>query len=112
MPLIKGTSKESFGKNVATEMAAGKPEKQAVAIAYAEKHDAAKAKGHSSHKHKETAHHSDHSSARSGHYHEHVAGDQVRPVEVLHKFGATTKMHKSEHAPESAEDTTEKGHKL
>ena len=112
MPLIKGTSKESFGKNVATEMAAGKPQRQAVAIAYAERHEAESSKRHHSPKHKETAHHSDHSSARSGHYHEHVAGDQVRPVEVLHEFGATTKMHKSEHAPQSAEDTTEKGHKL
>lgn len=34
MPLETGRSKEAFGKNVATEMAAGKPQKQAVAIAY------------------------------------------------------------------------------
>lgn len=109
MPLNKSTSKQAFGKNVATEMQAGKPQKQAVAIAYAEKHEAAKAKGHSAHKHKEHPHHSDHSSRRSTHYHEHVTGDTTRPVEVM---GMSTKAHKSEHAPESAEDMTEKGHKL
>jgi hypothetical protein len=33
MPLKKGTSKEVIGKNIKTEIAAGKPQKQAVAIA-------------------------------------------------------------------------------
>jgi hypothetical protein len=33
MPLIKTGSKASVGKNIKTEMAAGKPRKQAVAIA-------------------------------------------------------------------------------
>jgi hypothetical protein len=33
MPLIKSKSKASVGKNIATEMKAGKPQKQAVAIA-------------------------------------------------------------------------------
>ena len=42
MPLIKSTSKKAFSKNVSKEMAAGKPQKQAVAIAYAEKRAAAK----------------------------------------------------------------------
>jgi hypothetical protein len=42
MPLIKSTSKEAFGKNIAAERHAGKPEKQAVAIAYSEKREAAK----------------------------------------------------------------------
>lgn len=35
MPLIKSKSKEAFKKNVSTEIKAGKPPKQAVAIAYA-----------------------------------------------------------------------------
>lgn len=35
MPLENGTSKEAFSRNVETEMKAGKPQKQAVAIAYA-----------------------------------------------------------------------------
>lgn len=34
MPLVKSASKEAFSKNVATEMRAGKPQKQAVAIAF------------------------------------------------------------------------------
>ena len=40
MPLITGKSPESFSKNVETEMEAGKPQKQAVAIAYAKKREA------------------------------------------------------------------------
>jgi hypothetical protein len=34
MPLVKSASKDAFRKNVKTEMAHGKPQKQAVAIAY------------------------------------------------------------------------------
>ncbi len=34
MPLTKGSSKEAFSQNVKAEVAAGKPQKQAVAIAY------------------------------------------------------------------------------
>jgi len=37
MPLIKSKSKQAFQKNVEKEIAAGKPPKQAVAIAYATK---------------------------------------------------------------------------
>jgi len=35
MPLDKSKSPKAFQKNIRTEMAAGKPQKQAVAIAYA-----------------------------------------------------------------------------
>jgi len=41
MPLIKSTSKPAFTKNIKREIAAGKPPKQAVAIAYAVKRSAA-----------------------------------------------------------------------
>jgi len=42
MPLIKSIKKEAFKKNIETEVKAGKPVKQAVAIAYSEKREAAK----------------------------------------------------------------------
>ena len=45
MPLTKSTSKKAFSKNVSAEVKAGKPVKQAVAIAYSEKREAAKKKG-------------------------------------------------------------------
>ena len=34
MPLVRSSSKEAFSKNVKAELKAGKPQKQAVAIAY------------------------------------------------------------------------------
>ena len=42
MPLNKSKSKKAFQKNVKTEIAAGKPTKQAVAIAYATQRGAGK----------------------------------------------------------------------
>ena len=42
MPLVKSTSKEAFRKNVKAEIKAGKPQKQAVAIASSVKREAAK----------------------------------------------------------------------
>ena len=42
MPLKKSTSKEAFKSNVLAEVKAGRPVKQAVAIAYSEKREAAK----------------------------------------------------------------------
>jgi len=45
MPLIKSKSDKAFKKNVATEVKAGKPVKQAVAIAYNTKRTAKKAYG-------------------------------------------------------------------
>ena len=44
MPLIKSTKPEAFKKNVKEEIKAGKPVKQAVAIAYSEKREAQKKK--------------------------------------------------------------------
>jgi hypothetical protein len=45
VPLKKSTSKTSFRKNVKAEVEAGKPVKQAVAIAYSVKRKAAAKKG-------------------------------------------------------------------
>ena len=42
MPLVKSASPAAFRENVKTEMAAGKPQKQALAISYAVKRAAAK----------------------------------------------------------------------
>lgn len=36
MPLKKGSNKKTISKNIATEIKAGKPVKQAAAIAYSE----------------------------------------------------------------------------
>jgi hypothetical protein len=44
MPLIKSKSKKAFQKNVEAEIKAGKPPKQAVAIAYSVKRGAGKKK--------------------------------------------------------------------
>ena len=68
MPLIKSTKKEAFAKNVKREIAAGKPPKQAVAIAYSVKRAA-----HG------TEHHSSHSARRSEDYHKMVVGQKVKP---------------------------------
>jgi hypothetical protein len=46
MPLIQGKSEKSFGKNVGTEIDAGKPKKQALAISYAIQRKMAKKKMH------------------------------------------------------------------
>ena len=42
MPLVKSKSDKAFKSNVKAEVKAGKPIRQAVAIAYAEKREAAK----------------------------------------------------------------------
>ena len=41
MPLVKSASPKAFRKNVSAEVKAGKPVKQAVAIAYSVKREAA-----------------------------------------------------------------------
>lgn len=47
MPLKKGKSDKTRSENIATEIAAGKPKKQAIAIGYSEQR---KARGKGSHK--------------------------------------------------------------
>jgi hypothetical protein len=48
MPLVKSSSKNAMRKNIKAEMKAGKPQKQAVAIAYSVKRAASKKGGKSS----------------------------------------------------------------
>lgn len=45
MPLTKSPTKKAFEKNIKAEVKAGKPVKQAVAIAYSVKREASKPKG-------------------------------------------------------------------
>ena len=45
MPLVKGYSKKSIGKNISKEMKAGRPQKQAIAIALNTARTAAKKAG-------------------------------------------------------------------
>jgi hypothetical protein len=45
MPLKKSTSDKAFKENIKTEVKAGKPVKQAVAISYAVKRESEKKKG-------------------------------------------------------------------
>ncbi len=45
MPVFRGYSKATMGKNIAQEKKAGRPTDQAVAIAYSEARKAAKKKG-------------------------------------------------------------------
>ena len=42
MPLKTGTSKKAISSNIRTSMKEGKPQKQAIAIAYSEKREAEK----------------------------------------------------------------------
>lgn len=45
MPLVKSKSPRAFKENIRREIAAGKPPKQSVAIAYSVKREASKGKG-------------------------------------------------------------------
>jgi hypothetical protein len=44
MPLKRGTGQKAFSHNVKAEIAAGKPQRQAIAIAYSEQRKSAKKK--------------------------------------------------------------------
>lgn len=44
MPLMKSGSRKAMGQNIKTEMRAGKPQKQAIAIAYSVARKAGKKK--------------------------------------------------------------------
>lgn len=107
MPLIHSRSPQAFKQNIRKEIAAGKPPKQAVAIAYSTKRAATSDTKHPSGTSTQsvTAPHSSHSAQRSEHYHATtVEPTQVRP--------SSLKMTRSEHQLNNKEDMSEKGHKL
>ena len=56
MPLIKSKSEKAFVHNLKAEIHAGKPQKQALAIAYSEKRHAKKHGGHVSTHHENPKH--------------------------------------------------------
>jgi len=82
MPLIKSTKKGAFSENVKTEVAAGKPVKQAVAIAYATKRAA------------QAEHHSSHSARRSDDYHKNVVGRGAAKMSRLEQSRKGNEMGK------------------
>ena len=89
MPLVKSKSKKAFEHNVKAELAAGKPLKQSLAIAYSERRSAGDS-------------HSTHSQKRSEHYHSKIVPNAV-------KMGAT-KMTRLEQKKTSMEDDILTGH--
>lgn len=94
MPLIKSASKKAFGENIAKERAAGKPEKQAVAIAYSEKRAAGG---------RDTEHHSSHSKARSSAYH----SKNVDPTVTRHSEKMATMAKGRKQSLEDVEESEE-----
>ena len=85
MPLMKSRSKGAFAHNVKAEIAAGKPPKQALAIAYsvkdkAPKRNAADTSAGASGPNRKmelAGHHSAHSAKRSEHYHNNVVAQKT-----------------------------------
>lgn len=97
MPLIKSAKPSAFSKNIETEMHAGKPQKQAVAIAYSE---ARAAKHGKQTKHVGHPHHSAHSETTSLHYHSKtIEPNAVRPSHTM--------AAKLDNKPQSMEDVSE-----
>ena len=80
MPLETGKSKTAFGHNVATEMKAGKPQKQAVAIAYS------KARGDAT----------DTEAAKIDHLHDNVVHIAQRLTELFGRFEKHMEFHARE----------------
>jgi len=93
MPLIKSTSQKAFGENIKREIAAGKPQKQAVAIAYATKRSA-EHKGKTMKK--ATAPMKKATAPKMAHtamHHEHKAKHETH-AELAKHHAAKAKMHK------------------
>jgi hypothetical protein len=107
MPLIKSTSKQAFKTNIKKEIAAGKPPKQAVAIAYSEKRaaggkDVTMKPSNSSTLSFNDDSHSSHSARRSEHYHSKVVGP------VAKTFKGPTKMTQRRGFKDNNEEQDEK----
>jgi hypothetical protein len=77
MPLIHSDSKQAFEKNIKREIAAGRPPRQAVAIAYTTRRDAMKKTS--------APHHSSHTEELGSAYEQHVSmGQKAVPHLAVH----------------------------
>lgn len=102
MPLTKSKSKKAFSKNVEAEMAAGKPVKQAVAIAYSTKRAAKKAVGGSMDEAREPSRSSEYKKAKAdernyGRFQAAEMGGDRK------EYGRTNRRNESERLKESAQ---------
>ncbi len=101
MPLVKSSSKKAFSKNVSAEMHAGKPQKQAVAVAYSVKrksqHGESKMKGHKSAHHMKAAHHMEKAAHHheKAHHHMTKAKHEAKKMHGEPKKSSHGKMHHS-----------------
>ena len=108
MPLIKSKSDKAFKSNIAAEIAAGKPQKQAVAIAYSTKNAAKKARGGSMDEDREPSRVSQYKKAKSdqkaaGSY---KTAEMYRPIdkkESERQFGRIRRRNESETLKELAQ---------
>jgi len=96
MPLHKGKSKKAFSENVATERKRGRPLKQAVAIAYSEKREAAKRdkkEMHAGH-HKKAMHHMEKAAHHHEKAHEHMERmkHEAKEKKLIGKLAKVNKM--------------------
>jgi hypothetical protein len=102
MPLIKSKSDKAFKSNIKAEIAAGKPQKQAVAIAYSTKNAAKKARGGSMDEDREPSRSSEYKKAKAserdyGRFQAAEMGGDRK------EYGRTNRRNESERLKESAE---------
>jgi len=98
MPLIKSASPKAFAQNVRTEMHAGKPQKQALAIAYSAAGEGKNKRPSNTSTQGGADPHSHHSARRSADYHDRV-------IDASYTRPSATKMTRAEHQLNNNEDS-------